>query len=97
MKARVEAIMIDDKDNVAVALDTMAVGTTVSVEIGGQIERIKLVSKVPKGHKFALKDMATGDVVVKYGQPIGRSTAIIARGEHVHTHNVESQPRGGRR
>jgi altronate dehydratase small subunit len=97
VKAGVDAIMIDDRDNVAVVLDFKTVGSTASVEIGGRIETVKLVSEIPKGHKFALRDMKKGDVVIKYGQPIGQSTATIARGEHVHTHNVESQPRGERR
>ena len=40
------------------------------------------------GHKYALRDIAAGENVVKYGMPIGHATAPIARGEHVHVHNV---------
>jgi len=32
--------------------------------------------------------------VIKYGEPIGQTTAKITCGEHVHVHNVVSQPRG---
>ena len=49
------------------------------------------------GHKFAMEDMEKGEAVIKYGEPIGQSTARIARGEHVHVHNVVSQSRGGSR
>jgi altronate dehydratase len=42
------------------------------------------------GHKFALQDIEKGADVVKYGEPIGQTTARIARGEHVHVHNVVS-------
>jgi altronate dehydratase len=45
------------------------------------------------GHKFALKDMGEGEAIIKYGEPIGQSTVKISRGEHVHVHNVISQPR----
>jgi altronate hydrolase len=43
---------------------------------------------VPKGHKIALRDIAAGEAVRKYGFPIGRATADIAAGEHVHSHNL---------
>jgi altronate dehydratase len=42
------------------------------------------------GHKFALRPIASGENVIKYGEPIGETTAAIARGEHVHVHNVVS-------
>jgi len=97
MKGRTGAILIDDRDNVAVALDTMSTGTVVSIEVQGRVEKIRLISDIPKGHKFALRDMETGTAIVKYGQPIGQSTAPVVRGEHIHVHNVASQPRGGNR
>ena len=40
------------------------------------------------GHKYALRDIAAGEDVVKYGMPIGHATAPIKKGEHVHTHNL---------
>ena len=40
------------------------------------------------GHKYALRDIAEGENVVKYGMPIGHATRAIAKGEHVHVHNV---------
>ena len=42
------------------------------------------------GHKTALCDIAQGENVIKYGFPIGRATAMIRAGEHVHTHNLRS-------
>jgi altronate dehydratase small subunit len=97
MNGRTRAIVIDDKDNVAVALATMSKGRVVSIEVQGHVEKIRLISDVPKGHKFALRDMETGTAIIKYGQPIGQSTAPVVRGEHIHVHNVMSQPRGGNR
>lgn len=45
---------------------------------------------IPAGHKFALKDVAAGEYIVKYGQIIGRAVCDIKAGEWVHTHNVKS-------
>lgn len=40
------------------------------------------------GHKYALRSIAKGENVIKYGMPVGHATADIAAGEHVHTHNL---------
>jgi len=87
--------VINEKDNVATALKLLKAGTEVSLGVQGCIEKITLLSDIPMGHKFALKDMEEGEAVIKYGEPIGQTTAKITRGEHVHVHNVVSQMRGG--
>jgi len=45
---------------------------------------------VPAGHKIALCDIAQGEAVIKYGNPIGYAKEPIAKGAHVHTHNVKT-------
>lgn len=45
---------------------------------------------IPAGHKYALRDIKTGETVIKYGQIIGRATTDIKEGDWVHTHNVKS-------
>jgi hypothetical protein len=45
------------------------------------------------GHKAALRPIAEGDLVIKHGRPIGRATANISPGDHVHVHNVISLSR----
>lgn len=45
---------------------------------------------VARGHKAALCDIAEGELVIKYGTPIGRATRDIRAGEWVHTHNLRS-------
>ena len=52
---------INEADNVAVAIDSIAVGT--KVEVAG--ESITAVTEVPAGHKMALKDLAQGEAVIK--------------------------------
>ena len=46
--------------------------------------------KIPAGHKYALRDIKTGEYVIKYGEIIGRATSDITKDEWVHTHNVKS-------
>jgi altronate hydrolase len=45
---------------------------------------------VPQGHKIALRAIAAGAIVRKFGWPIGRATAKIPAGAHVHSHNLET-------
>jgi altronate dehydratase len=93
MGSKKKVMVIHEKDNVAIALKPLNVDTVVSVEIKSHIEKIRLLSNIPIGHKVALKDMGEGEAIIKYGEPIGQSTVKISRGEHVHVHNVISQPR----
>jgi altronate hydrolase len=72
------------RDDVAIALRDLAAGERITVD-GATIE---LVDAIPRGHKFALRSVSAGESVRKYGQAIGRATAQIARGAHVHTHNL---------
>ena len=46
------------------------------------------------GHKYAVRDIACGENVIKYGMPIGHATADIKKGEHVHTHNLKTNLSG---
>ena len=90
MAGRSKAIIISEKDNVATAIAPIKKGSVVSLEWQGRAEKVKVVSAIPMGHKFALQDIEKGTDVMKYGEPIGYATARIARGEHVHVHNVAS-------
>jgi len=75
-----------ESDNVATAIKDLSAGTRIPYDG----DAIKLDEDVPFGHKVALKDLESGDTVVKYGEAIGRTTAPVAPGERVHTHNCES-------
>lgn len=52
--------------------------------------RLEKTDSVPRGHKFALRDIKAGEKVKKYGYPIGRATKDIKKGEWVHSHNLKS-------
>ncbi len=42
------------------------------------------------GHKYALKDIACGEDIIKYGFPIGHATEDIKKDAHVHSHNMKT-------
>ena len=73
---------INDKDNVAVALEELKKG-----EI---IDNIKLLDDIPFGHKVLLNDLKHGENIIKYGNPIGHLTIDCKKGEHIHEHNLKT-------
>ncbi|NCV52921.1 MAG: flagellar biosynthesis protein FlgA, partial [Gammaproteobacteria bacterium] len=38
-----------------------------------------------------LQDFKEGDTVIKYGEDIGKIVQDVARGDHVHTHNLKTK------
>lgn len=80
------AIRINQRDNVAVALASLKAGDTAYPDKTPVI----LENDIAAGHKFALQAIPAGARVIKYGYPIGRARTFIAPGEHVHVHNLES-------
>ena len=83
---RIQALLMHPEDDVALAVVDLAAGNVVQVNGCS----VRLTQFIPWGHKFALHSITCGERVLKYGQSIGRATADIAPGEHVHTHNLES-------
>lgn len=87
---RPDAIRVSPADNVGVA--TRALGTGEEIVVDG--ERVTALQEVPAGHKIALRDVAPGEPVTKYGFPIGVATEAIARGAWVHSHNLKTHLEG---
>ncbi len=79
-------IKIHSSDNVAVALDALKKGESISVGDAA----VTLIQDIPAGHKFAATPIASGEQVIKYGYAIGNAHLDIAAGEWVHTHNVKT-------
>jgi len=73
-------VIVDPRDNVTTVLDQ----DTGPHRLHGGME---LAPGVPFGHKVALRAIARGEPVIKYGVAIGHATCDIAAGEHVHVHN----------
>ena len=80
-------LKINPADNVAVALRALHAGEILPADG----KELTLTTDVPAGHKVALRDLEPGEEVIKYGFPIGRTTAAIPLGSHVHTHNLRTQ------
>lgn len=83
-------IQINPLDNVAVALQDLPAGLTVSVS--GRTCRT--AEPIPFGHKMALADIQQSADVIKYGAPIGRTTASVQAGQWLHSHNVTTNLEG---
>lgn len=81
------AIRVTPNDDVAVAVRALPAGTVVDVD--GAC--VTLAEDVPAGHKIALRPLAAGEAVRKYGYAIGAATAPIAPGAWVHAHNLATQ------
>lgn len=45
---------------------------------------------IENGHKYAVKDIAKGESIIKYGFPIGIAKEDIKTEEHVHIHNLKT-------
>lgn len=83
-------LVVNRKDNVAVAVSDIPAGTKVTVDVGEGSVEVEVKDDIPFGHKFALRDINVGEAVVKYGEVIGVASKPIRAGEHVHVHNVVS-------
>lgn len=79
------ALLADPGDNVAVVQQKVTAGDRVWVNGTA----VTAAEDIPLGHKMALKEIPVNAMVVKYGVPIGRASAVIRQGEHAHTHNME--------
>src|SRR5688572_28662857 len=73
---------IASADNVAVALRPLVAGERAA--------GVTAAGDIAKGHKIAVRPIASGEPVIKFGFPIGTATRDIAAGEHVHTHNLRT-------
>jgi len=79
-------ILLHEKDNVLACRRKINAGDTIVIDGRHIVAR----GEVDVGHKLARADLAPGDVVLKYGVPIGSITQPTRIGEHVHTHNMKS-------
>jgi (2R)-sulfolactate sulfo-lyase subunit alpha len=82
------------KDNVGVVV---VEGLKAGTEMLGVITEtdttlnLKAEQDIPIGHKVALRPLATGDTVMKYGEDIGKMVANVGPGQHVHVHNLKTK------
>ena len=79
-------LVISAHDNVATALHPLRPGQR--IEANGST--VIVGEPIARGHKVAIRAIAAGESVVKYGSAIGTAVGNIGAGTHVHTHNVAS-------
>ena len=84
----------DTVDTVGVVVaETVKTGATLkglSME-NGETVFMDARADIPLGHKIALKDLAEGETVLKYGHDIGKIVAPVQAGDHVHVHNMKTK------
>ena len=90
----IHIVLHEAKDTVGVAVvEGIKAGTQLNAWVMEDDEIVTVSAKqdIPIGHKVALKDMAVGDTVFKYGVDIGKVVAPISAGEHAHVHNIKTK------
>jgi altronate hydrolase len=79
------AILLNPADNVAIARQTIPVGTPLADE--GQKWLTRQI--IPGGHKLARTAISAGQPVIRYGQMIGFASRDVQPGDWVHSHNLD--------
>lgn len=83
-------LKINSADNVAVAITALPAGEKLIVDD----KEIILNEDIPAGHKFALKDFAEGENVIKYGYPIGHARTARKQGDWMNENNIRTNLAG---
>ncbi len=81
------AVVVNSKDNVAVAKREVAYKTHVLMP---SEEVIEILGTVAPGHRFATRTIKGGELVLQYGQPIGTSLGI-AQGAPISHENMSNE------
>ena len=87
---KIDAIVIQEVDNVATALRDIQANEKVRLGLGEQIKEFLVRDPIDYGHKFAVANIREGEEIFKYGEVIGRATRFIPCGGHAHIQNIES-------
>ena len=79
-----KVLILDSRDNIAVCLVDLNQGDVVEQDDFS----ITVLNRIPRGHKIASRPIEMNEGIIKYGERMGHAVTPIARGEHVHTHNI---------
>lgn len=87
----INALIIDEKDDVAVAIEPIEIGTQINYVLkDGTVKTLTALDNITIYHKVATRDVAKSKPITKYGEHIGVASIDIKAGMHVHSHNVDS-------
>ena len=79
-------IQVHNKDNVAVALENLTKGSTITINNTD----VLLNEDLGRGHKISLTSLKSGQEIFKYGYSIGYTTCDTSAGDWIHTHNLKT-------
>lgn len=82
-----DAILINENDDVYIALHDLKKGTVIQ-------EGIVLLEDIKQAHKIARYDLKKGHKVIKYGAVIGVLTQDVKKGSWIHSHNLKTTLEG---
>jgi hypothetical protein len=80
------AVLVNPKDNIAVAIKEIKAGETVTGI--GDLE-LQTNEDILRNHKVAIAEVAENEPVLKYGERIGYASRPIRAGDWVHSHNLK--------
>ena len=83
------ALIMHPLDNVATTVEEVACGDELRIPVGKDHRTLTAAEAIPFGFKIALQDIPRGEIVRKYGEPIGTASGPIGKGTLVHVHNLE--------
>lgn len=83
-------LKINIADNVAVALEDLPSGLSIVLDDND----IVLNADIPRGHKFAIRNIAVNEDVIKYGYPIGHAVVPVSVGDWVNEKTVKTNLEG---
>ena len=89
-----QLLVHNPRDNVGVVVvEGLKSGTDMLCVVTANDTSFRLTARadVPIGHKIALADLRPGDTAIKYGEDVGKIVAPVAKGEHVHIHNLKTK------
>ncbi len=75
-------IKINDKDNVAIAVNDIKAGTQV-------MEGVTASQDIPQAHKIALEDIPAGGAIIRYGVVLGYAINPIRKGDWINETMLE--------
>ena len=90
----IHCVLHDPNDSVAVVVvEGVKAGMALTGLVLDEDRTISLqcTQDIPIGHKVALRDLAVGDTVIKYGVDIGKVVQPLLKGQHAHVHNIKTK------
>lgn len=93
MYTQVNALIMDESDNIAVCIEMVRQGDSVRFRRSDRVEELVAGEDIPVWHKVAISEIEEGKQVIKYGETIGVSTCRIPAGGWVSHLNLVGVPR----